>query len=179
MASTWRCDARQAAPSSSQVCWLATSTSRSPPSTTSSPGLIAGADLRLVAQTEATTPLGVYARPGLSRLADLEGGRFAVDAAGNGFSLVARYLLEGQGVTVEYIEVGGVKERLDALLDGTVDATLLGPPFDATARDSSCPLLATVAASLPAFPGQGLVVRAALLGSGELAAYLHALRLAA
>ena len=137
----------------------------------------AGADLRLVAQTEATTPLGVYARPGLSRLADLEGGRFAVDSASNGFSLVARYLLEGQGVTVEYIEVGGVKERLDALLDGTVDATLLGPPFDATARDSSCPLLATVASSLPAFPGQGLVVRAAVLESGELAAYLHALEL--
>ena len=136
----------------------------------------AGADLRLVAQTEATTPLGVYARPGLSRLADLEGGRFGVDAVGNGFSLVARYLLEAQGITVDYIEVGGVKERLDALLEGTVDATLLGPPFDAAAQDSSCPLLATVASKLPAFPGQGLVVRAELLESGELAKYLHALR---
>ena len=39
------------------------------------------------------------------------------------------------------------------------------------------PLLATVASKLPAFPGQGLVVRAELLESGELAEYLHALRL--
>lgn len=137
---------------------------------------LAGADVRLVAQTEATTPLGVYARPGLSRLADLEGLRFGVDAAGNGFSLVARYLLEGHGVAVEYVEVGGVKERLDALLAGAVDATLLGPPFDAAAREASVPLLASVASELPAFPGQGLVARAELLESGEFAAYLGALR---
>ena len=45
---------------------LATSTSRSPPSTTSSRGPMPGPTCRLVAQTEATTPLGVYARPGLS-----------------------------------------------------------------------------------------------------------------
>jgi ABC-type nitrate/sulfonate/bicarbonate transport system substrate-binding protein len=132
---------------------------------------LAGADVRLVAQTEATTPLGVYARPALSRLADLEGLRFGVDAAGNGFSLVARYLLEGQGITAEYVEVGGVKERLDALLNGAVDATLLGPPFDAAAQDASCALLASVASEL-----QGLVARAELLESGEFAAYLGALR---
>ena len=92
--------------------------------------------------------------------------RFAVDAATNGFSLVARYLLEREGVTVEYVEVGGVKERLDALLAGEVAATLLGPPFDAMAQDASASLLTTVAETLPAFPGQGLVVavRAPRLG---------------
>jgi len=139
---------------------------------------LAGAELRLVAQTEVTTPLGVYARPATDRLTDLEGRRFAVDAAANGFSLVARYLLEQQGVTVEYVEIGGVKERLDSLLAGDVSATLLGPPFDAAARAAGAPLLATVAENLPAFPGQGLVVRSELIGSHELAAYLYALRLA-
>ena len=138
---------------------------------------LAGADLRLIAQTETTTPLGVYGRPGLSRLSELEGVRFGVDAAGNGFSLVARYLLEGKGITADYVEVGGVKERLDALLEGALEATLLGPPFDAAAREAGAPLLASVAAELPAFPGQGLVVRAELLESSEFAAYLHALRL--
>ena len=139
---------------------------------------LAGAELRLVAQMEATTPLGIYARRATDRLTDLEGTRFAVDAATNGFSLVARYLLEQQGVTVEYLEVGGVKERLDSLLAGDVAATLLGPPFDAAAQDAGAPLLATVAEVLPAFPGQGLVVRSVLIGSHELAAYLSALRLA-
>ncbi|MET0780077.1 MAG: ABC transporter substrate-binding protein [Microbacterium sp.] len=138
----------------------------------------AGADVRLVAQTEQTTPLGIYARPAIGRLADLDGSRFAVDAATNGFSLVARYLLEREGITVDYVEVGGVKERLDSLLAGDVTATLLGPPFDAAARDAGAPLLATVAEVLPAFPGQGLVVRAELSGSEELGAYLHMLRLA-
>lgn len=136
----------------------------------------AGADVRLVAQTEATTPLGLYGRPGTDRLTDLAGVRFGVDAATNGFSLVARYLLEREGVTVEFVEVGGVKERLDALLAGEVAATLLGPPFDAAARDAGAPLLATVAALLPDFPGQGLVVRAELVGSAELTEYLRALR---
>lgn len=139
---------------------------------------LAGAELRLVAQTEVITPLGIYARPATNRLGDLEGSRFAVDAATNGFSLVARYLLEQQGVSVDYVEVGGVKERLDSLLAGDVSATLLGPPFDAAARDAGAPLLATVAEHLPAFPGQGLVVRSELIGSHELAAYLYALRLA-
>ena len=139
---------------------------------------LAGAELRLVAQTEVTTPLGIYARRATDRLTDLEGTRFAVDAATNGFSLVARYLLEQQGVTVEYVEVGGVKERLDSLLAGDVAATLLGPPFDAAAQDAGAPLLATVAEVLPAFPGQGLVVRSELIGSHELAGYLSALRLA-
>ncbi|MEV8370673.1 ABC transporter substrate-binding protein [Microbacterium sp. NPDC064584] len=138
----------------------------------------AGADLRLVAQVEATTPLGIYARPAADRLTDLEGVGFGVDAATNGFSLVARYLLGHEGVTVDYIEVGGVKERLDALLGGDVAATLLGPPFDAAARDAGATLLATVAETLPAFPGQGLVVRSELVGSDELAAYLDALGLA-
>ena len=61
----------------------------------------AGADVRLVAQIEATTPLGIYARPGTDRLKDLEGSLFAVDAATNGFSIVARYLLEREDVTVD------------------------------------------------------------------------------
>lgn len=142
----------------------------------------AGADVRLVAQMEATTPLGVYATPAADRLAqrltDLDGSRFAVDAAANGFALVARYLLEGAGITAQYVEVGGVKERVDALLAGTVDATLLGPPFDVAAHEAGAPLLATVAEALPAYPGQGLVVRAELIGSPELSAYLRALRLA-
>lgn len=136
----------------------------------------AGADLRLVAQIEATTPLGLYAGPATDGLTDLGGSRFAVDASDNGFSLVARYLLEREGVTVDYVEVGGVKERLDALLAGDVAATLLGPPFDAVAQDAGASLLTTVAEILPAFPGQGLVTRSELVGSDELAAYLHALR---
>ncbi|GAA3777743.1 hypothetical protein GCM10022240_31320 [Microbacterium kribbense] len=136
----------------------------------------AGADVRLVAQVEHTTPLGIYADPAIATLADLDRRRFAVDAFANGFALVARHLLGGAGIEPDYIEVGGVRERLDALVAGIADATLLGPPFDGQALAAGMHELLRVGDLLPAFPGQGLVVRAALLGSPELDLLLAGLR---
>lgn len=136
----------------------------------------AGVDLRLIAQVEQTTPLGLYSHPQFGSISDLSGRSFAVDAFDNGFSLVARYIFASAGIDVEYIEVGGVRERLEALLSGGVDATLLGPPFDVDAKRTGKRLLANVNDLLPDFPGQGLVVRAELVGSDELVAYLRALQ---
>ena len=135
----------------------------------------AGADLRLVAQVEATTPLGIHARGEVKTLADLAGCRFAVDAPDNGFALIAKRLLRDAGVEVDFVVVGGVRERLDALLDGHADATLLGPPFDKLAEKAGFTRVVDVNALLPELPGQGLVVRAEVLESGELERYLSAL----
>ncbi len=135
----------------------------------------AGADLRLVAQVEKTTPLGLYARDSAESLADLAGRRFAVDALSNGFALAARRVLQDAGVEVHYVEVGGVRERFDALVAGDADATLLGPPIDELAVAAGMRCLAAVNSLLPDFPGQGLVVRAPLVGSEELHDYLRAL----
>jgi ABC-type nitrate/sulfonate/bicarbonate transport system substrate-binding protein len=132
----------------------------------------AGADVRLVAQIESTTAIGVYARAGVERIDDLAGTRFGVDAAANGFSIVARHLMESAGIDVEYVEVGGVRERGEALQGGVIDATLLGPPYDATAVASGCSLLTNVVDALPGFPGQGLVVRGEVAASPELVEYL-------
>lgn len=135
----------------------------------------AGADFRLVAQVEQTTPLGIYAGGDVESLADLAGCRFAVDAPDNGFALIAKHLLRDAGVEVDYVVVGGVRERLDALLGGQVDATLLGPPFDKLAEKAGMRRVVDVNALLPELPGQGLVVRAELLASAELERYLGAL----
>ena len=135
----------------------------------------AGADVRLVAQVEQTTPLGIYAGGDVESLADLAGCRFAVDAPDNGFALIAKRLLRDAGVEVDYVVVGGVRERLDALLGGQVDATLLGPPFDKLAEKAGMRRVVDVNALLPELPGQGLVVRAELLASAELERYLGAL----
>ena len=135
----------------------------------------AGADLRLVAQVEQTTPLGIHAGGDVESLADLAGCRFAVDAPDNGFALIAKRLLRDAGVEVDYVVVGGVRERLDALLGGQVDATLLGPPFDKLAEQAGMRRVVDVNALLPELPGQGLVVRAELLASAELERYLGAL----
>jgi ABC-type nitrate/sulfonate/bicarbonate transport system substrate-binding protein len=135
----------------------------------------AGADLRLVAQVEATTPLGIHASGEAKTLADLAGCRFAVDAPDNGFALIAKRLLRDAGVEVDYVVVGGVRERLDALLGGQVDATLLGPPFDQLAAKAGFAGVLDVNAMLPELPGQGLVVRTEVLESEELERYLRAL----
>ena len=87
----------------------------------------AGADLRLVAQIEATTPLGLHARGDVDSLADLAGCRFAVDAPDNGFALIAKRLLRDAGVEVNYVVVGGVRERLEALLGGEWTRPCSGP----------------------------------------------------
>jgi ABC-type nitrate/sulfonate/bicarbonate transport system substrate-binding protein len=136
---------------------------------------LAGADLRLVAQVEATTPLGIHARNGLAALADLAGCRFAVDAPKNGFALIAKRLLLDAGVEVDFVVIGGVRERLDALVDGEVDATLLGTPFDKLAERAGFPQMLDINTRFPELPGQGLVVRADVLESEELERYLGAL----
>jgi ABC-type nitrate/sulfonate/bicarbonate transport system substrate-binding protein len=128
----------------------------------------AGVDLRLVAQVESTTTLGIFAEDSVGSLAGLSGRRFAVDAFTNGFALVARYLLGQADVEVEWVEVGGVKERLEALLSGDAEATLLGPPFDRLAREAGKKEIVSVQETFPAFPGQGLVVRGELLDTPEL-----------
>ncbi|WP_459384519.1 ABC transporter substrate-binding protein [Arthrobacter humicola] len=135
----------------------------------------AGADVRLVAQVEQTTQLGIHAGGDVESLVDLAGCRFAVDAPDNGFALIAKHLLRDAGVEVDYVVVGGVRERLDALLGGQVDATLLGPPFDKLAEKAGMRRVVDVNALLPELPGQGLVVRAELLASAELERYLGAL----
>lgn len=136
----------------------------------------AGADAVIVGQVEATTPMGIYAGEGFGTLSDLRAARFAVDALTNGFALVGRYLLLQASTEVEYVEVGGVAKRLDALIDGSADATLLGPPFDEMARAAGMHEVANVQHEFPAFPGQGLIVQRALLGTSELEAFLSALR---
>lgn len=135
----------------------------------------ADVDLRLIAQVEHTVELEIYAGAEFHSLADLEGRRFSVDAYANGFSLLARSILESAGVQVDYREQGGARERLQALLDDRADAALLSASFGLVAAQAGKTLLASVGDIVPNLPGQGLVARADITESEELAAYLHAL----
>lgn len=123
-------------------------------------------DFCIVAQIERTTPLVVMARPHIESLAHLKGASLLVDAPGNGFVIALRALLQAEGLGLadyRFIEAGGVQERLEALLAGQGDATLLGPQFDAVAQRAGLRALATVQGRYPRFPGQGVVVSRAAL----------------
>jgi ABC-type nitrate/sulfonate/bicarbonate transport system substrate-binding protein len=119
-------------------------------------------DLAIVAQMERTTVLSLVARPGIERIDQLAGGDMLVDSAENGFVVALRAMLNDSGIgpgRYRLSAVGGVRERLEALLAGRGDATLLGPPFDASAFANGFKLLGYVNQVYPDFPGQGLVAR--------------------
>lgn len=123
-------------------------------------------DFRVIAQLERTTPLTIVGQRGRVALKDLRATTILVDAPSNGFVVALRAMLadEGMGPDAYVLEpVGGVQERHLAIVSGRGDATLLGPPFDAMAMEAGLSRIATVQERYPAFPGQGLVVRASTL----------------
>lgn len=139
-----------------------------------------GGDFRIVAQVEANTGISLVAQAGFGSVAALAGRRLLVDSVENGFVVALRALLADEGVefeACEVIEAGGVKDRLDRLLAGEGDATLLGPPFTEMAEAKGFRRLADVDAAYPGFPGQGLVVRQNLIEQRgeELGRWLGAL----
>lgn len=137
-----------------------------------------GGDFRIVAQIEADTGNTLVAQPGIGSIADLAGKRLLVDSAENGFVVALRALLADAGVdfaSCTVIRAGGVKERLDAMLAGEGDATLLGPPFVELGEAHGLQALARVSDAYPAFPGQGLVVRGSLARDERLGRWLAAL----
>ncbi len=135
-----------------------------------------GADLKLVGQLEATMPLRLFGASDIRSLDDLAGKPFAVDAMANGFALVARYLLAEAEIDTNFVPIGGVAERFEALLAGEISGTLLGPPFDARAEQAGLIALIDVPAALPGYPGQGLFVRADRYRDPDMQRFLAALK---
>ncbi|MEV4239154.1 MULTISPECIES: ABC transporter substrate-binding protein [unclassified Nocardia] len=138
-----------------------------------------GAEVRLLAQLERTTPLQLVGRKGFGTIDSLRGAELGVDAVDNGFAVVLRHVLRSHGLNFDdylLIPVGGVRERYDALLAGDIAATLLGPPLDELARAEGLPVLLAVGDEVPDYPGQGLVAGTAGLASTEaISKYLSCL----
>ncbi|MBB4858650.1 ABC-type nitrate/sulfonate/bicarbonate transport system substrate-binding protein [Novosphingobium chloroacetimidivorans] len=124
------------------------------------------ADFRIVAQLETTTGLKLVARPGLTRVSALAGGKLLVDSAVNGFVVALRTMLADAGIAADgytLVEAGGVRERFERLIGGEGNATLLGPPFIGLANEQGFNALVEADRAYPGFPGQGVVVRAGRL----------------
>jgi ABC-type nitrate/sulfonate/bicarbonate transport system substrate-binding protein len=139
-------------------------------------------DFQIVAQIERTTPLSLIGSK-VKDFAALRGATILVDAPENGFVIALRAMLADAGIPPDAYslqEVGGVKARLDGLLAGHGDATLLGPPFDGMAMAAGMSLLGRVQAAYPQFPGQGLIVRRHTLEARgpQLRAWLRSLEAA-
>jgi ABC-type nitrate/sulfonate/bicarbonate transport system substrate-binding protein len=103
------------------------------------------ADVKIVAAVDRGLGLGVYGRPGLTSVADLEGANIGVDVPGSGFAFGLYALLESLGLDREdyhVVTLGSTPRRLEALLAGGCDATLLNAGNELRAEDAGAARLA-------------------------------------
>lgn len=133
-----------------------------------------------IAQIEKTTDQVLILRPGLPSLSETTTIRLAVDAPGNGFAILAYAMLRRRGYepgSYQVAEVGGVRARYQALIEGRCDLTLLAPPLDEAGAAHGMTPLMRAADVTPGYPGLGVVARRDVLsgGDGPVHAYLRAL----
>lgn len=139
------------------------------------PGSVPPARIALIAQIETTTLISLVLRPGLTSLDRLEGVHLGVDAPDNGFAVVLRAMMAHLGHADYSLDsVGGVRERLDALVRGRIDATLLSPPLDEAAVNAGAMIGLALRDVYDGYPGLG-VVAASGAEPSALDAYLQGL----
>ncbi|HEX8035614.1 MAG TPA: ABC transporter substrate-binding protein [Ktedonobacterales bacterium] len=131
-------------------------------------------------------PLTVCARQGVADVHSLRGATLGVDNPTSGFAIVLRDLLERQGLALDrdynFVVAGGTHARCDALLAGTIAATILYSPFDLRAAEHGCALVASSTRTYAAYAsGSTAGVQSWIDANGEtvtryIEAVLQALR---
>ncbi|MGH3345885.1 MAG: ABC transporter substrate-binding protein [Nocardioides sp.] len=105
-------------------------------------------DASIVGSVDRGLGLGLYLRSGLTEADELRGAVVGVDVATSGFAVALYALAESLGVgrgeyTLEAL--GSTPRRLEALLDGRCDATMLNAGNELTAEKHGCRRVASVA----------------------------------
>jgi ABC-type nitrate/sulfonate/bicarbonate transport system substrate-binding protein len=101
------------------------------------------ADVRILAAVDRGLGLGLYTRPELGT-GDLEGARVGVDVPTSGFALALYALAESLGLprdAYELVTLGSTPRRLEALLAGDCEATMLNAGNELKAEAAGCPRL--------------------------------------
>ncbi|MFI9510335.1 ABC transporter substrate-binding protein [Nocardia sp. NPDC052566] len=137
------------------------------------------ADVRIVAGLDRSMGLALYGRPGLTDPAQLRGATLGVDVPTSGFALAMYALTESLGIdrdTYELATLGSTPRRLEALLAGRCDATMLGAGNELHAEQAGCVRFASVAEVCAPYLGSVLAVAGdkALAPAHRLADALHA-----
>lgn len=100
-------------------------------------------------------PLTICARHGVADVHSLRGATLGVDNPTSGFAIVLRDLLERQGLALDrdysFVVAGGTHVRCDALLAGSIAATILYSPFDLLAVEHGCAPLASSTGTYAAY----------------------------
>lgn len=109
---------------------------------------LAGSDIVLFVGGATSLDYWLMSRPEIKRPEQLKGGSVAISAFGSASDFVARYALEKIGLSpgkdVTIVQVGGVPDRLGALLTGRIEAAVLVPPSMFIAQKNGLSILADV-----------------------------------
>lgn len=122
-------------------------------SVSSGPAVIAarsqGADTIIIAACVNTLPYSVVAAKGITKWDQLRGKKIAISRFGSGTDTAVRLVLKKFGLDpakdVTILQFGTQPSRIQALAAGSIDATLVSPPLDLTAKKQGYQILVNMA----------------------------------
>lgn len=119
-------------------------------------GVEEGADLFIFMALSHAPEMSLVAAPDIGSFSALRGKVIAVDGVRTGYALLLRRLLADRGLRqADYRlqEVGGSRERFDAMAEGRAAASLLNAPFDRQLVARGFRILGTTSEYFPSYPG--------------------------
>lgn len=110
---------------------------------------VAGSDMIMIAGYMNTLPYSIVSDKKITKFEQLKGTKAAISKFGSTSDLAVRYALEQNGLTpgkdVTIIQLGDQNTRFAGLTAGSVQSTLISPPFDITAKKMGFNILADMA----------------------------------
>jgi NitT/TauT family transport system substrate-binding protein len=108
-----------------------------------------GADTVIVAAAVNTLPYSLVASKGITKWTDLKGKRVAISRLGSGTDTAIRLVCKKFGLDptkdIVILQGGTQPVRLQALAAGAIDATLVSPPLDLTAKKQGYSIIVNIA----------------------------------
>jgi len=122
----------------------------------------AGADTIYVASYMNTLPYKLVAAKGITRMEQLKGKRIAISRFGSSTDTAVRLVLEKFGLNpakdVTIVQVGAQPSRFQALVAGSIESTIIAPPFDITAGKQGFNILTNLAELGIPYPQVGVEI---------------------
>jgi NitT/TauT family transport system substrate-binding protein len=108
-----------------------------------------GADTIIVGACVNTLPYSIVAAKGITQWEQLKGKKIAISRFGSGTDTAVRLVLKKFGLDpvkdVVIVQLGTQPSRVQALAAGVIDATIISPPLDITAKKQGYQILVNIA----------------------------------
>lgn len=117
-----------------------------------------GADTIIIAACVNTLPYSLVAAKGITKWDQIKGKKIAISRFGSGTDTAIRLVLKKFGLDpakdVTIVQLGTQPSRVQALSAGAIDATIISPPLDITAKKQGYQILVNIAELKIPYPQQ-------------------------